>query len=154
MAHGDRKTRKLRGSRMHGFGNTQKHRGAGSRGGRGMAGSKKQHWQYISKYFPGYFGRRGFKKKGAVQCDTTINVGELSDILVALVEAGNAKGAKGAYTIDLAAAGFTKLLGTGKVSTKLTVTVANCSAKAKEKIEAAGGSVVGTKNSESEDTGD
>jgi large subunit ribosomal protein L15 len=139
---------------MHGFGNTQKHRGAGSRGGRGMAGSKKQRWQYVSKYLPGYFGRRGFKKKGEVQCDITINVGEIEAILDALVKEGKAKGGKGAYSVDLAAAGFTKLLGTGKVASKLTVTVASCSAKAKEKIEAAGGSIEGQEESESEDTGD
>jgi large subunit ribosomal protein L15 len=143
MAHRERKTRKMRGSRMHGYGNTQKHRGAGSRGGHGMAGSKKQRWHYVSKYLPGYFGERGFKRHHDTQDekDQTINVGYLSDHIKTLTAQGHAKEAKGAYTIDLAAAGYDKLLGAGKVTEKLNVKVTKCSESAKEKIEAAGGSV-------------
>jgi large subunit ribosomal protein L15 len=49
--------------------------------------------------------------------------------------------ANGATELDLSALGIDKLLGTGKVSSALTVTVDSASAKAVEKIEAAGGSV-------------
>ena len=37
-----KKVRKFRGSHTHGYGSKKKHRGAGSRGGRGMAGSGKR----------------------------------------------------------------------------------------------------------------
>lgn len=142
MAHRERRTRKMRGSRMHGYGNTQKHRGAGSRGGHGMAGSKKQRWHYISKYMPGYFGEKGFKRHhGNTIPDEIINVGNLSKTITKLVAEGKATGAKGSYTIDLTAAGYTKLLGAGSIDSKIKVKVAKCSRKAKEKIEAAGGSV-------------
>ncbi len=142
MAHRDRRTRKMRGSRMHGYGNTQKHRGAGSRGGHGMAGSKKQRWHYVSKYMPGYFGERGFKRHhGQQKPEEVINVGQLSKTIEKLAQEGKAKGTKGAYTIDLSEAGYTKLLGAGKINVKIKVKIAKTSQKAKEKIEAAGGSV-------------
>jgi large subunit ribosomal protein L15 len=141
MAHGDRKTRRLRGSRMHGWGNTQKHRGAGSRGGVGMAGSKKQRWQYVSKYMPGYFGRTGFTRHAQTTPEKTINAGWLSQNIKKLVSEGMAAEAKGTYSVDLTAAGYTKLLGTGAVEARLNVKVGSCSAKAREKIQAAGGSV-------------
>jgi large subunit ribosomal protein L15 len=132
----------MRGSRMHGYGNTQKHRGAGSRGGHGMAGSKKQKWHYVSKYLPGYFGEKGFKRHhGHLPAEVTINVGQLSANIEKFVADGAATGSKGTYTIDLTTVGYTKLLGTGKVENKLKITVATCSQSAKKKIEAAGGSV-------------
>jgi large subunit ribosomal protein L15 len=146
MSHGDRRTRRLRGSRMHGFGNTQKHRGAGSRGGHGMAGGKKHKWVYVSKYMPGYFGQIGFKRhKSIVTNDTTMNVGQLSRNIESMVQQGLATGSKGSYEIDFAAAGYTKLLGAGKALAKFKVKVERCSEGARAKIEAAGGSVEVTK---------
>ncbi|MBD3387705.1 MAG: 50S ribosomal protein L15 [Candidatus Altiarchaeales archaeon] len=142
MAHGSRKTNRLRGSRTHGYGNAQKHRGAGSRGGRGMSGSKKQKWARISKNMKGYFGKKGFKRhKTTVEDVKTMNVGYLSDHIGRLVSEGAATESKGAYTIDLAASGIGKLLGAGKVESKLNITVNSCSPRAREKIEAAGGTV-------------
>jgi len=141
MAHQDRKTRKMRGSRMHGYGNTQKHRGAGSRGGHGMAGSKKHKWTHVSKYMPDYFGKKGFKKHGKITSDRTINAGQLSAGIKKYVADGKASHSNGTYAVDLDFLGYTKLLGTGKVEVKLKVKVKKCSANAKEKIEAAGGSV-------------
>ena len=153
MAHRERRTRKMRGSRMHGYGNTQKHRGAGSRGGHGMAGSKKQKWHYVSKYLPGYFGERGFKRHhGHLPCDEIINVGMLSRSIEKLVQDGKATGSKGSYTIDLTEAGYTKLLGAGKLDKKIKIKIAKCSQKAKEKIEAAGGSVE-AETTETEESG-
>ena len=150
MSHGDRKTARMRGSRNHGYGNTQKHRGAGSRGGRGMAGSKKQKWSYVSKYLPGYFGKKGFKRpQSQIKTDTTINVGYISANISKFVASGAAKKEKSSYSLDLSACGYTKLLGSGKVEIKLDVSVVSCSAKARQKIEAAGGSVT-SEDSESE----
>ena len=47
-----KKTAKLRGSRTHGYGSSKKHRGGGSRGGRGMAGTKRQKKTWMLKHCP------------------------------------------------------------------------------------------------------
>ncbi|MFH1126319.1 MAG: uL15 family ribosomal protein [Candidatus Altiarchaeota archaeon] len=143
MAHKDRKTRKMRGTRTHGYGNTQKHRGAGSRGGRGMAGSKKHKWMYVSKYMPGYFGRSGFKRpQSQIKEVDTINVGDLDDNVEKLLKNGFLKKEKDMYNVNLSEKGFGKLLGAGRVSKKFVITVDRCSEKARQKIEAAGGKVI------------
>ena len=54
------------------------------------------------------------------------------------------------HSLDLSAAGISKLLGAGNISLKVNVTVEEASAKAREKIEAAGGSVTGIESSEEE----
>jgi large subunit ribosomal protein L15 len=142
MAHADRKTRKLRGSRTHGYGNAQKHRGAGSRGGRGMAGSKKQKWIRVVKDNPGYFGSKGFTRHGSlVSKPASINIGYLSDNIGRFVADGFAVESDGSYKVDLSACGYGKLLGAGSLDVKLKLKVDECSKKAREKVEAAGGSV-------------
>ena len=151
MAHKDRKTQRKRGSRTHGYGNTQKHRGAGSRGGRGMAGSKKHKWQHVSKFMPGYFGHRGFSRpQEVVHIDKTLNVGVLDAGIEKMVANKLASKSAGSYSVNLSDLGFDKLLGAGPVKNKLNVTVEKCSAKAAEKIVAAGGKVETTKSSEAE----
>ena len=142
MAHNARKTRKLRGSRTCGYGNAQKHRGAGSRGGRGMAGSKKQKWSYITKNMPNNLGYSGFKRPQCVQEDiNTINVGFIETHLDQLVEEKKASLKDKKYTIDLGALGYDKLLGSGKLSNKLIIKVDSCSATAQKKVDAAGGKI-------------
>ncbi|MBM3308818.1 MAG: 50S ribosomal protein L15 [Candidatus Altiarchaeales archaeon] len=143
MSHGNRKVRKMRGSRTHGYGNTQKHRGAGSRGGRGMAGSKKHKWAYVSKYMPEHFGRSGFKRPQCQVKEKKIaNIGDLNLNASKLLKEGFLKKEKDAYVVNLTEKGFDKLLGAGKVSNKFIITVKECSGKAKEKIEAAGGKLI------------
>ena len=142
MAHSDRKITRKRGTRNCGWGNTQKHRGAGSRGGRGMAGSNKQNWTYVSKYLPGYFGRRGFKRPDKIlKDDVTINVGDIDSRIMKFVAEGKAKETGGKYVIDLTSLGFDKLLGSGKVTHALEIKVEKSSPSAVEKIKEAGGNV-------------
>jgi large subunit ribosomal protein L15 len=82
------------------------------------------------KYMPKHWGMHGFNRDPSLRnVSVTINVGQLEEL------------ANGATELDLSALGIDKLLGTGKVSSALTVTVDSASAKAVEKIEAAGGSV-------------
>jgi large subunit ribosomal protein L15 len=50
--------------------------------------------------------------------------------------------AKGNDSINLTELGIDKLLGSGRIQTALKVTVAEASANAIQKIEAAGGSIV------------
>src|SRR3990172_6119552 len=56
-----RKIRKMRGSATCGYGNGKKHRGGGSRGGRGKAGMMKHKKSWMLKYDPEHFGKKGFK---------------------------------------------------------------------------------------------
>lgn len=124
------RTKHFRGTRTHGRGK-KAGRGAGLRGGRGNAGMHKHKWIYTVKYEPDHFGRYGFKRpQGTVEEKKTINVGDLALKFT------------GQNEVNLTEAGYGKLLGGGAVSAPFTVTVAEASAKAKEKLEAAGGKLV------------
>jgi len=133
-----KKVTKYRGSKTHGGGSMKKRRGAGHRGGRGRAGSgkrgdakKPRYWrEQAEKGFVGY-------REGPV----TMNVGHLSSTAAALVADGKAVEKAGVFTIDLRSLGIEKLLGGGRVEHKLVLSGAPASARAVEKIKAAGGSV-------------
>ena len=56
MATRYRKTRKLRGSRTHGWGQVAQHRASGHKGGLGNAGLLKHHFSSMLKYDPDHFG--------------------------------------------------------------------------------------------------
>lgn len=143
MAHGDRKITKKRGTRNCGWGNTQKHRGAGSRGGRGMAGSYKHKWSYVSKYMPDHFGRYGFKRPDKIlHEDVTINVGDIEARIDSFVAEGKAQLKGNKYFIDLSALGIDKLLASGKITKPFEIKVERSSASAMEKVKKAGGSVI------------
>ncbi len=142
MAHRDRKYHKHRGQRNQGYGSPHNHRGAGSRGGRGNAGSKKHKWSWFSKNKPGYFGRRGFKRPPSViYQEKSINVGELDSRLEKLEKENKVKSKGKKYYINLNDLGFDKLLGSGKVRNPLVIKVDKYSPKALEKIEGAGGRI-------------
>lgn len=143
MAHNDRKTRKLRGSRTCGYGNAQKHRGAGSRGGRGMAGGKTHKWMHISKNYPGYFGKKGFNRpKAVIRVVNTVNIGYIDENLDRLIRDGKiqTKGTK--YLIDLREMNYDKLLGSGRVTHPLVITIGEYSSLAIKKVEDAGGEII------------
>ena len=126
-----KKAGKFRGSRTHGYGSHKKHRGAGSRGGRGKAGMHKHKWATTVKYDPDRFGKRGFKMPaGAGKKVKAVNVGQLERM------------AAGKKAINLAELGYYKVLGSGAISAAIEVTAASFSKGAVGKIEAAGGKVV------------
>jgi large subunit ribosomal protein L15 len=137
------RTRKFRGLRTHGRGK-KSGRGAGITGGRGNAGIGKTKKIWMLKYDPNHYGRIGFKRpQGMVHANNTINVSELSEQLDSFVALGFATKEKDAYSVDLTKAGIDKLLGNGSITAKVNVNVEQASAKACEKIKAAGGSVSG-----------
>jgi large subunit ribosomal protein L15 len=144
MAQKDRKINtKSRGTRNCGWGNTQKHRGAGNRGGRGMAGSNKQKWSYVSKFMPDHFGRQGFKRPlKMIYDDVTINVGDLERKVDVFVSEGIAEYKDKKYVIDLTQLGYDKLLGAGKIKRPMEIKVEKSSDSAVEKVKAAGGNVL------------
>lgn len=127
----------------HGWGRN-KHRNSGQRGGYGNAGSGKKsdskkpsNWANLD-----YFGKHGFVSKGQRITDSTISLRDLEDKLPRWIEQKHAKQEAGVVVINLKALGYTKLLGTGKITKKFKVTIATAAAGATEKIKAAGGEVV------------
>jgi len=136
------KTRKFRGSRTHGRGK-KAGRGAGLRGGRGNAGLHKHKWISTVKYHPNYFGRHGFKRpQSVVSSKVTMNLSQVEEFLPTLERDGFATQKDGKWTVDLDKMGVDKLLGSGRVSTPISVKVSEASAKAEEKLKAAGGELV------------
>ena len=106
-------------------------RGAGLRGGKGNAGLLKHRFMYMIKYMPDHFGRHGFKRPQSIlKRDKTINIGELEERF------------PDKKIINLTDAGFDKLLGGGKIATKIKVTVDSASEKAIERIKEQGGEVI------------
>ena len=135
------RTKKMRGSRTHGRGK-KAGRGAGLIGGHGQAGLSKTGKMYMLRYDPDHFGRRGFKRPQCiVQANSTINVSELAENAERFVSMGFGAKEGDTYNINLTDAGIDKLLGNGNIDKAVKVTVSQASAKAREKIEASGGSV-------------
>ena len=134
--HKRKKVGKYRGSKTHGGGAMKKRRGAGHRGGRGMAGTGKREdvkkpsiWGDTK-----YFGKYGFLPRKNAKPQKKINIKDL-EVQTAGIEKGKV------ISIDLASQGYDKLLGSGKPSKKYMVTVDSASAGAIEKIAATGGAV-------------
>jgi large subunit ribosomal protein L15 len=79
---------------------------------------------------PKHWGMHGFNRHPSLRnVNVTVNVGQLENM------AGDKD------SVNLTEMGIDKLLGSGRISKALTVTVSEASAKAAEKIEAAGGSL-------------
>ena len=77
----DRKVRKYRGSRTHGWGQVGQHRARGGRGGTGKAGLDKHKWSWVIKYDPTYWEKKGFVSTKALGKKVSIiNVGKLDDL--------------------------------------------------------------------------
>ena len=141
MPHKERKTRKMRGSRTHGYGRIGQHRDAGSKGQR-KVGRYKHLWSYVVAYEPDYFGKHGFTSPRSLKRkENTINIKQLSELTTKTASE------KGKTSVNLKSLGYTKLLGTGKITKPLIVSVPSCSKSAEEKIKKAGGQVL-TKSQE------
>ena len=120
-----RKIGKFRGSRSCGTGNVKNKRGSGCRGGVGNAGLHKHKWSWITANDPDRYGREGLKRRRPQ--GPVLNLYEINII-------AQKEGKK-----DIAFKG--KILGTGKLSEAVNVKAAAWSARAEEKIKAAGGSI-------------
>jgi large subunit ribosomal protein L15 len=131
-----RKKHRLRGERTHGHGNTKNARGAGTRGGRGKAGSHKHQF---SKYFA-QFGKEE-KRLWTHQRTATINLDQIAQQLPAWAAAQKAIVSGTGATIDAEKCGFKKILARGTPTGAWTIDGASASAKARQKIESAGGRV-------------
>ncbi len=143
MSHMKRKGRRVakrRAHTTHGYGSMKKHRGAGSRGGRGRAGTGKRADQKKSSIDPStYFGKHGFHSRKWEP--RTINVQDLMTHVTVWTKKKCLEKKGAVYHVDLKLAGVDKILGAGTVTKPFVIRVAAASPRAVEKIKAAGGSV-------------
>lgn len=139
-----KKVRKYRGSVLHGAGSRKKRRGAGSRGGRGRAGSGKRAGHKKQLFS---IGSRGFVPRREnpthVHQGKALGLGYFTaERLQRLLQEGKITKKDTTYYIDLQALGYHKLLGTGRVQEKLLITAGVWSPSAEEKVKAVGGEIV------------
>ena len=129
------------GSRTRGRGH-KKGRGAGLRGGRGNAGchkTKRIMYERVGRVW----GAHGFKRpQTVVMANNAINLKVIEESAAEWVNQGNASKKGKTVSIDLKKMGYDKLLGTGVPSQAYKITISAASAKAVEKVEAAGGEIV------------
>ena len=129
------------GSRTRGRGH-KKGRGAGLRGGRGNAGchkTKRIMYERVGRVW----GAHGFKRpQTVVMANNAINLKVIEENASEWIEQGNASKKGKTISIDLKKMGYDKLLGTGVPSQAYNITISAASAKAVEKVEAAGGEVI------------
>jgi len=137
-----RKNSRQRGSWTHGWGAKKKHRGAGSRGGKGNAGSGKRADTKKPSIWKNkkYFGKFGFKKKNQINI-TSLNIRFLEEKIDNLIKNNLAKKEGEFYVIDLKDLGCQKLLAYGKATKKFKITTKFSSANAVKKIQSVGGDV-------------
>lgn len=138
------KAKNYRGSKTHGCGSMKKRRGAGNRGGRGMAGSGKKGDAKVSKTWgQKYFGKSGFKdNKNSTSSHGPISIFRLEMNLEKFEKQGLCKKEKDVYNVDLLNTKFNKLVATGKINCKINVKIASATKTAVEKIKNAGGEVI------------
>ncbi|MCY3411217.1 MAG: 50S ribosomal protein L15 [Candidatus Heimdallarchaeota archaeon] len=142
----NKKVRRQRGTRAHGWGIQKDHKGSGMRGGFGNAGVTQHNWirTIIEAKKEGRkpIGKYGFKRpQEYIKKYSTINVSHLDQAVDTLVAEELAELNKDVYTINLKALGITKLLAQGNVTRKMNITVDRATERAISKIEEAGGSV-------------
>ena len=143
MPHKDRKVRRQRGSRTHGWGQVGQHRARGGRGGTGKAGLDKHKWTYVVKHDPTYWLKIGFVSTRTLGKKVNIiNIGKLDDLAAKLESTRKLEKKENKIFLDLKGLGYDKLLGTGKVAKSMIVKIESCSEAASRKLEASGGKIL------------
>jgi large subunit ribosomal protein L15 len=137
MATRLRKTRKLRGSRTHGWGQIGQHRASGHKGGLGNAGMHKHLFSTLLRDNPDHFGHDSTHPPHPLITKKWASVRDLDDIF-----AKHGKQEGGKKVVDLDSLGYDKLLGGGQVKSAYSVKVTRYTASAEEKIKKAGGEVL------------
>ena len=139
----DRKIRRQRGSRTHGWGQVGQHRARGGRGGTGKAGLDKHKWTWVVKHDPTYWNKKGFVSvKTLHKKVNVINIGKLDDLADKLESEKKLEKKENKIFVDLESLGYDKLLGTGDVIKPMLVKVASYSESASKKLEEAGGEIL------------
>lgn len=136
MATRLRKTRHLRGSRTHGWGQVAQHRASGHRGGVGVSGMLKHHYSTMLRDFPDHFGHDSTHPPYSNDARKWASVRDLDDLYA---RHGRKEGDK--MIIDLKSGEYDKLLGGGRIGTPYTVIVDSATASAIKKVRDAGGEI-------------
>jgi large subunit ribosomal protein L15 len=130
-----KKNTRMRGKTTHGYGSMKKNRGAGNRGGRGMAGSGKRADQkkptILKKYGSSYYGKKGFNTHTRDK-NTFLNLEYINKKL---------KDKKGDFFI-FDASKYSRVLSKGVLTKKVKITCKSFSKSALEKIKKAGGEAI------------
>ncbi|MGP6219827.1 50S ribosomal protein L15 [Caldiplasma sukawensis] len=130
------KTKKMRGGH---YGRGMKAgRGKGKRGGSGMSGLGKHRWVWMLKYDRNHFGVHGFTSHKKSNIDIPITLRELSESYPSLESAGYVKKEGENIIIDLAAAGYTKLLSTGVFNIKSKIIIPKTTERCINKLSSMG----------------
>lgn len=127
-----------RGNRTHGSGNKKNRRGKGNKGGVGRAGyhkHRRMHFIKLEGSTKRDKGLHGFTNP-AKKVYATVSLGQLQKSIDKFP-----KNDQGVYQVVIPR---TKVLSGGQLSAKAHVTAYGFSAKAKEKIENAGGTIATT----------
>lgn len=142
----DKKSRKYRGFRTHGYGSVGQHRKSGSRGGRGAVGMHKHKWSWTVKYAPDWYGKHGFvpPKRGPLRYKV-INLNQLNELIEKLLKESKITYENDVMIVDLKQFEIDKILGEGNISYKVKVLVNSASENAIRKIKEVGGEVVITR---------
>lgn len=136
-----KKVTRYRGSKTHGGGAMKKRRGAGNRGGRGMAGTgKRGDAKKPSIWAKDYFGKHGFKKKNKKTINA-INLKTVEERITFWADRKLIEVKKDIYHINLGKLGYDKLIGSGNVTRKINIVVGRATEGAVEKIKKAEGNV-------------
>ena len=130
-----KKNTRMRARTTHGYGSMKKNRGAGNRGGRGLAGTGKRADQkkptILKLYGLSYFGKSGFKNQRRIGKKNKIL--NLNKIYLDKKEGDF-------YIVD--ASKYDKILGKGELKEKVKITCKSFSKLALEKIEKSGGEAI------------
>ncbi len=133
-----KKVRKQRGNRQHGYGRISGgHRASGHRGGKGKAGLTKHHWILTIKNKIWQKTHTGFVRHGPAP-----RIAQVKTINLETINQIASKSTEKMTEFDVTQFGYEKVLGKGKLNYKLTVKAPAFSSHAEEKITAAGGKAV------------
>ena len=154
VVHKRKKNTRQRGSHTHGWGSKKKHRGAGNRGGRGMAGTGKRADAKKPSVWKDkkYFGSHGFKSKSKKDIKS-INLSFFEENLDKLIADKKAEQKEGFYIIDISKIGYDKLLSCGEIKHKFKFIAKYASKKAIEKVKKSGGDIVLSTNTNTSEQG-
>src|SRR3989344_4882356 len=124
VVHRRKKNKRMRGAKTtHGYGAKKKHRGAGNKGGKGMAGSGKRADQkkptINNLYGNDYFGRFGFKRpQKMLKKIKSINLEILDKKLNRFLDERLIIKEGEFYVVDVNDLGYNKVLAKGKIKNK------------------------------------
>mmetsp|Transcript_67174 Transcript_67174/g.101252 ORF Transcript_67174/g.101252 Transcript_67174/m.101252 type:complete len:148 (-) Transcript_67174:177-620(-) len=144
MTTANKKCRKMRGHVSHGHGRIGKHRKHPS--GRGNAGGMHHHRILYEKNHKGYFGKTGMRnyheKKNAEHLPT-VNIDKLWSLVTDETRKKYASIKDKAPVIDIGIAGYSKVLGKGRLPNQPVVVKAKVFSKtAERRIRAVGGACI------------